>query len=258
MKQTIILLTILLLGACKQTADVYHQTAGPNDSSAQSVDGNNHDTNDSTQDSANDIAASDSNATTAPVKTKINFSFATKVEELAHDKAVKWDGCSKNAFVKGGYDSDTTCGKAYIHYPKFAQHLDKYFYTCVADAAKLIGFNKPENIFINHMGTYNDRDARGSNTLSMHAYARAIDIAYLNITDASGKKIRISSNVRDYKGINKKFYDEFRQCWKETMPKSCEKGGSESIGSIGIPSSALGGNSLHNDHIHLSFPKCAG
>lgn len=248
MKAKIIFLPIIFLAACKQSSLSYNSVYE-------------HETNleSNTPEIENEAVdvGDGANSDNAP-KPGQDFSFSSSVAYLAHDKAVKWDGCSKSARVRGGYDSDSSCGKAYIHYPKFAQHLNKYFFTCIIDAAQAAGYGKPEHVFINHVGTYNDRDARGSNSLSMHAYARAIDLGYISLFDNLGKKIRFSTNVRDYKGANKKFYDEFRQCWKETMPKKCQSGGRESSGSIGIPSSALGGNSLHNDHIHLSFPPCAG
>ena len=116
----------------------------------------------------------------------------------------------------------------------------------------------PKKIFINHYGSYNDRAARGTNRLSLHAYARALDIVNFNLLDETGRITRISTNVRNYRGTTKIFYDEFRQCWKEKMPASCTPNQTEYKGSIGIPQSPLGGNNLHNDHIHLSYALCGG
>ena len=185
------------------------------------------------------------------------FSINRTPVRLAHGSAVTWDGCSKPALIKGGYGSDKSCGKAYFH-QKFEGQMNKQFFLCVERGANKANLAQPQRVFVNHDGSYNNRKARNSKRLSMHAYARALDIAAFNLVDAAGKVTKISTNVRNFRGTTKVFYNEFRQCWKEAMPKSCRNGMTEAKGSIGIPSSALGGNKLHNDHIHLSYAPCAG
>ncbi|MNK01242.1 hypothetical protein D3C87_190370 [compost metagenome] len=192
-----------------------------------------------------------------PATTDVYFSFKSGTSQLAHGPGKVWDGCAKTAMVKGGYNSDTKCGNGTV-LPKYAEHLNKHFFGCVETAAADANFKQPERIFIRHWGTYVDRDARGSTSLSMHAYARAIDIVKFILYDRTGAATQVSTHVRDFKGATAKFYNSFRQCWKETLPSACRPGQREYSGSIGIPGSALGGNSLHNDHIHLSFPFCAG
>ncbi len=193
-----------------------------------------------------------------PFEYKVDtFFIQNTVFQLAHDRAVRWDGCQKSFSSQGGYNSDSRCGTGFLH-PKFAEHLNSFFFRCVQDAAKLAGYPNPEYVFIRHLGTYNDRVARNSTRLSNHAYARAMDIAFLNLYDKEGTRIRVSTLLRDYKEDQAVFYDEFRDCWKESIENSCNPGQTEYKGSIGHRSSKLGGNSLHNDHIHLSFPLCAG
>lgn len=187
----------------------------------------------------------------------IYFAINRSPVKLAHGPAVTWLGCEKEAAVKGGYNSNTTCGRAYFH-PRFEEQLNKEFFRCVEEAAFAADLSQPREVFVHHLGSYNDRTARGSSSLSMHAYARALDIAMFNLYDREGKITRISTNVRDYQGPTKIFYDHFRQCWREKMPSSCTSSHAEYKGSIGIPGSPLGGNSLHNDHIHLSLALCAG
>lgn len=162
------------------------------------------------------------------------FELDPKITTLAHGPAQFWMGCETKATVMGGYDSDTKCGRAYL-FPNYAIHLNKYFMGCVDRAASRAGFAKPQRVFIKHFGSYNDRDARGSSSLSMHAYARAIDVVNINLFDSAGKLTRFSTNVRDYKGANAVFYDEFRQCWKEKVPAPCKPSNSEGIGSIWYP-----------------------
>jgi len=176
---------------------------------------------------------------------------------LANGKAKRWDGCKDGYRSVGGYNSDKRCGRAFLH-KKFTENLNKQFYKCVFNAADSAGYEKTQKVFINHLGSYNDRNARNSSRKSNHAYARALDIKNFNLVDSRGRVTKVSTLLRDYKGKQAKFYDDFRACWKDSMPSSCRRGKSEYKGSIGHKSSKLGGNTLHNDHIHLSFPLCAG
>lgn len=192
-----------------------------------------------------------------PPLSDLYFSFKSGTQTLANGLGKTWDGCDKEAVVRGGYDSDTKCGNGTV-LPAYAEHLNKHFFGCVEKGALAAGYSQPERVFIRHWGTYVNRNARNSSSLSMHAYARAIDIVKFIIYDQTGKATSVSTHVRDFKGATVKFYNAFRQCWKDTMPSSCRPGQREYSGSIGIPGSELGGNSLHNDHIHLSFPFCAG
>ncbi len=192
-----------------------------------------------------------------PVQMKNTFAIEDQIFQLAHDSAVRWDGCSQTKISRGGYNSDSTCGRAYFH-PSLAKNLNEVFFTCVNDAARVAGYPQPSRIFVRHVGTYNDRTARNSTRLSHHAYARAWDIVNFNLYDSAGRLHRISTYLRDYNGQQAQFYDEFRDCWRESMPSTCRPGNTEYMGSIGHQASKLGGNSLNNDHIHLAFPLCAG
>jgi len=176
---------------------------------------------------------------------------------LANGPAKRWDGCEEGYKSVGGYNSNTRCGRAFLN-EKFSDNLNKQFYRCVFNAADKAGYDKTQKVFINHLGTYNDRNARNSSRKSNHAYARAMDIRNFNLVDDRGRVSRVSTLLRDYRGSQAVFYDEFRDCWKDSMPSNCRAGQTEYKGSIGHRSSKLGGNTLHNDHIHLSFPLCAG
>lgn len=193
-----------------------------------------------------------------PVQSLENtFYIEAQTFTLARGPSKRWDGCKSNYRSVGGYNSDTRCGKAFIE-EKFSKNLNRIFYKCVFDAAKTAKYPAPQKVFINHLGSYNDRTARNSTRLSNHAYARALDIKNFNLVDAQGKNYIVSTLLRDYVGQQAVFYDTFRQCWKDSMPSTCRPGNTEFNGSIGHKSSKLGGNTLHNDHIHLSFPLCAG
>lgn len=185
------------------------------------------------------------------------FYIERKEFNLANGKAGRWDGCKSGYKSTGGYNSDSRCGRAFLH-KKFSKSLNDQFYKCIFQASDEAGYAKTEKVFINHLGTYNDRNARNSTRKSNHAHARAMDIKNFNLVDDRGRVFRVSTLLRDYKGQQAKFYDEFRDCWKNSMPSSCRPGNTEYKGSIGHRSSKLGGNTLHNDHIHLSFPACAG
>ena len=196
--------------------------------------------------------------TQPPVQSLENtFHIEAQNFSLARGPAKRWDGCKNGYRSVGGYNSDTRCGRAFIE-EKFSRNLNRIFYKCIFDAAKEANYPDPQRVFINHLGSYNDRTARNSTRLSNHAYARALDIKNFNLVDAQGRNYTVSTLLRDYVGQQAVFYDSFRQCWKDSMPSSCRPGNTEFNGSIGHNSSKLGGNSLHNDHIHLSFPLCAG
>lgn len=171
--------------------------------------------------------------------------------------ALRWDGCEGSQYAMGGYNSDTRCGKAFL-LPSFRSHLESHFQQCVINSAILAGLSKPVSIFVRHVGTFNNRDARGATRKSMHAFARAIDLVNINLFDSTGRETRISTHVRDYSGATAIFYDELRKCWADSLPPACAPGQIEHLGSIGHTSSQLGGNSLHSDHLHLSYPLCAG
>lgn len=176
---------------------------------------------------------------------------------LAHNSARRWNGCSHERQTRGGYNSDTQCGRAFFH-QLLADNLNEVFFVCLSDAARAGGYPQPVRAFIRHLGSYNDRNARNSGRLSNHAYARAWDIVNFNLIDAQGRNHRISTHINHYSGAQARFYDEFRDCWQDSMPSSCRPGHAEFRGSIGHRASKLGGNTLHNDHIHLSYPLCAG
>jgi hypothetical protein len=186
-----------------------------------------------------------------------SFSMGTEIYQLAHGPGQTWLGCATKAYVKGGYDSNTVCGNSALH-PAFAKQLNTYFMNCVDEGAKAAGLRVPERVFVRHWGSYANRNARNSTRLSLHAYARALDIQNFLLYDAAGTLVNISTHINDYAGTTAKFYDGFRQCWRETMPSSCGPGQTEYEGSIGHTKSAMGGNSLHYNHIHLSLPLCAG
>jgi hypothetical protein len=185
------------------------------------------------------------------------FFIEKRTFNLAHGPAKRWDGCKRGYKTRGGFNSDSRCGRGYFH-PSVGKGLNRNFHKCSFDAARKAGYPSIEKIFINHLGTYNDRRARNSKRLSNHAYARAMDIKNFNLVDKRGRKHKVSTLLRDYKGKQAKFYDGFRQCWKDSLPSRCRPGQREYKGSVGHKASKLGGNTLHNDHIHLAFPTCAG
>lgn len=191
------------------------------------------------------------------VSLKNTFYIEDQSFQLARSSALRWDGCSQDKESRGGYNSNSQCGRAFFH-RLFANNLNEVFFICISDAARVAGYPQPSRIFINHLGSYNDRTARNSTRLSNHAYARALDIANFNLVDSDGQNHRISTHLSQYSGRQAQFYDEFRDCWQESLPSNCTSGKTEYKGSIGHRSSRLGGNSLHNDHIHLSYPLCAG
>lgn len=185
------------------------------------------------------------------------FFLEAQTFSLAHGPALRWDGCNTDYESQGGYNSDTRCGRGFFH-PAFSEKLNEVFYKCVQVSAQEAGYKDPARVFVNHLGTYNDRNARNSSRLSNHAYARALDISSFLLYDEQGQLTKVSTLLRHYTGAQAVFYDRFRTCWRDHLSENCKPGQREYLGSIGHTSSELGGNSLHNDHIHLSFPQCAG
>jgi len=120
------------------------------------------------------------------VNLKNTFFLDEQIFNLAHGEALRWDGCVQSKPSQGGYNSDIKCGRAYFH-PSFADNLNEAFYLCVSEAARAAGYSQPVQIFIRHLGSYNDRKARNSTRRSNHAYARAWDIVNFNLYDENGK-----------------------------------------------------------------------
>lgn len=89
-------------------------------------------------------------------------------------------------------------------------------------------------MFIRHIGTYNSRNSRGSSTLSLHAYAKGIDLAKFIIFNTNGSTTVINNTMKAYSGANGAFYDSFRQCWKD----------SESLKDVEVKCKAKGENLL--------------
>ena len=188
---------------------------------------------------------------------RVRFALDGRLFALAHGVGDKWVGCDDDQVIPGGYNSNTRCGNGFLH-PAFADHLEKYFYECILMASERAGLSEPYRVFMNHLGTYNDRNVAGSSELSFHAYARAMDIAKFNLIDRQGNVTLISTHIRDFDGPTVPFYNEFRSCWASTLEATCSPGDREYRGSVGHTESDMGGNSLHADHIHLSFPFCGG
>ncbi len=182
----------------------------------------------------------------------LSFSSGTDLITLAHGKAVVWKGCDINAVVSAGLSSDSRCGHEYLH-PNYVKHLNNHFLRCATRSAAKANWPAPVRVFINHMGTYADRNVV-TKALSLHAYARAIDIGRMTLYDGQGRATHFHTLINYYSGANAVFYDEFRQCWKESMPSKCGKWAETSIGHV---KSKMGGNGVHYNHIHLAFPFCA-
>lgn len=176
-------------------------------------------------------------------------------DRLYGENTNMWNGCDANSSVQGGFGASATsqnCGPAKLN-SQLAHQIDRFLFACVKHAAGIARFPEPSGVFLSHLGSYNNRSKRGGGGLSEHAFARALDIAGFQLRIPGQKSIVVPANVGSYSGKNRAFYDSFRACWRDNLPRSCGKG------SIGIPRSELGGNNLHNDHIHLEYPRrCAG
>ena len=188
----------------------------------------------------------------------VTFKVENGIYRLAYNNALRWNGCYMEQEARGGHGTNANCGLAFLH-QRFHSALEEHFFKCIQSSAMNAGYPRPTKVFINHWGTYSNRRVRNTRRLSLHARARAIDIVYFDIFDNNGRRYRISTFKRHYKGKQAVFYDEFRYCWRDSLPRKCAiDRGSEFVGSIGHPKSKLGGDSRHNDHLHLSLPLCAG
>ncbi len=184
------------------------------------------------------------------------FNVEAREFKLAHNRALRWNGCSFGQEAMGG--PGNRCGFAFLQ-GDFHGNLNLAFGRCVRGASKTAGYPEPAKFFIQHLGTYSNRRIRNGRELSLHARARAMDIGRFHLFNEEGVRYAVISTYRrDYHGRQAVFYDEFRDCWRASLPGNCafsRRG--EYAGSIGHPASKLGGDSLHNDHLHLSFPLCA-
>ena len=191
-----------------------------------------------------------------PEENHVSFMVENQIFALANGEALRWKGCYRNQKVMGGYIVGNSCGDAFLH-KDFYNNLNHVFFRCIQNSAEAAGYLKPVRVFIHHLGTYSGRQTRKGRRLSLHALASAMDIVKFELFDSSGNSREVSTFKRHYKGAQAVFYDEFRDCWKESLPEKCTPGKTEYQGSIGHEASRLGGSSLNNDHLHLSLPYCA-
>ncbi len=189
-------------------------------------------------------------------KNQVSFVVEDEIFALAHGQALRWNGCYRNQNTMGGYGSDRNCGNAFLQ-KNFHNHLNFTFFRCIEDSAQAAGYPKPVKVLIHHLGTYNNRQTRDGRRLSLHALAAAMDIIKFRLFESSGNSYIVSTFKRHYHGSQAVFYDEFRNCWKQSLPDKCTSGKIEYEGSIGHTASKLGGSSTNNDHLHLSLPYCA-
>ncbi len=189
-------------------------------------------------------------------ESEISFMVENQIFALARGEALRWNGCYTDQKVMGGYVVNKGCGNAFLH-KDFYNNLNLVFFRCVQNSAQTAGYPQPVRVFIHHLGTYSNRQARNGGGLGLHALASAMDIVKFELFDSSGNSQVISTFKRHYNGSQAVFYDEFRDCWKESLPGECTPGQIEYQGSIGHQASKLGGSSLNNDHLHLSLPYCA-
>ena len=179
----------------------------------------------------------------------------TYIHRMNGSPTVKWDGCAAGAKIKAGYGNARSCTTIDIH-RDFGRHMDKHFLRCSQEAARKAGVQVPEKIHISHMGCYANRKVRNGSRPSLHAYARALDIGAITLITGSSR-VTMSMHARHARhGKQNVFYEELRACWKRSLPRSCARG-RESSGSVGYKGSKGLNNSLHNDHLHLSYPTCA-
>jgi hypothetical protein len=192
-----------------------------------------------------------------PTVQKPSFDFGRQI--YLNDRALNWNGCSRNTLVTMSRGSDGGCSQDYVH-PQMAQQMEKYFFKCTIEAAEDAGIPRPVKLHVNQAGVYQNRTIAGSNRMSLHALARAIDINAFILVDAEGNKTKISTHISQYnRGRTKSFYDSFRNCWKQSSRKTCPGGMSrEDEGSIGHPKSERPHNWDHADHMHVSFSSCRG
>lgn len=187
-----------------------------------------------------------------------NISILPGSRSLPHGPAVTWNGCDKNVRVQSGLDLKN-CSQWLLH-PTMAKQMEGHLFRCASEAANKVGLRGAEKIYLTVSNTYRNTNVAGSNRISLHAYARAMDINKISYLDKNNKIIgSFSSHVRDFQNstTNQIMYNKFRECWRQSLGSKClSRYSREHEGSIGIPGSDLGGNNAHLDHIHLSTPDC--
>jgi hypothetical protein len=128
----------------------------------------------------------------------------------------------------------------------FAPVLLEQIPKCVNQALRLDHEAPAASIFIEHMGTYQNRNVSGSSRASMHSTGRAIDVSKIIIKTTSGKTITHKMTIGSRREA---FYSNFNKCWttyQGTKAQCHPKGG----GMIDCR------DPDHHDHVHLSLPFC--
>jgi hypothetical protein len=180
-----------------------------------------------------------------PVKPKYEFLVKATTRALGINYAESQPATQLTSCGVLRFGVDNKCNPVNVA-KDFVNPLLEQIPKCVNKALKLDGKAPAANIFVEHMGTYQDRNVADSKELSLHATGRAIDIAKFIITTVTGERIIHSMTIASK---DHPFYNNFNACWKTYQGKSASchpKGG----GMIDWH------DEDHHDHVHLSLPFC--
>ncbi len=135
------------------------------------------------------------------------------------------------------------------------------FPTCMAEGLEAIELKKPKSVVVHSVMIYQHKGSSGR--LSLHAPARAVDIAKFELVYADKSEELVVSKAsqkenpknKDETTKERKFFEAFRGCWSEQLTQNhgCAAYSKEGFrGSVGWEDSA------HQNHLHLSRPFCPG
>lgn len=182
---------------------------------------------------------------------------ASSASSIKGEKQVYWNECAGTmtanyAERKRGKLNHYKCSKRRAISEKYINYFEKNFPKCVKQGFKKAqganSFGLVGKITFTHEGVAGDQ--RHSNG-SYHSINRAMDVAVINV-ESNGKKY--SFDVKNQKrGLEQKFFTEFRQCWHDSLVATSDKcPGSFPKGTIGHE------DKHHQNHMHISLPFCPG
>jgi hypothetical protein len=169
----------------------------------------------------------------------------TEGDALTFD--VKWNECEGS--ITGNFNG-YSCSKNRFLSDDFAAYLKANLFDCVQAGLDRVGGGALTKVHVLHNGTAGDGK---HSKKSLHAAGRAVDIKVLRVTGIQQRKdFSFEKSTKSPKGVERRFYLGFRQCWhnkqeKRRCPPKKDIGGTGTIGWE---------DSRHQHHLHVSMPYC--
>ena len=168
----------------------------------------------------------------------------TEGDAMAFD--VVWKECEGN--VTGNFNGYSCTNKRGLS-DEYAAYIKVNMLPCVTAGLRAVGGGTATKVHLVHNGTVADQN---HSSKSLHAAGRAIDVKTMRVSSSAGDQEFVFHNAsRSSTSRERKFFQAFRQCWKNLQDKRrCPSTSYGMTGTIGWE------DRRHQHHLHTSMPFC--